>query len=132
MTRFGIKPPPSRRRAAIIWFAFVALLSHVLSPAVLMVAAGMLNPGGGIVKLTLCSAASENHVPGKAEPGFPVHHCDLCTVPTAELYRPQTEPAFVCEIAGAAYPRPCTNWSAAPLRHGQVQARGPPAVALIL
>jgi hypothetical protein len=122
-------PPRHNRGAVVIWLAFFALLSNVLLPARLLVAAGMLKADRDTIGSTLCSAASGRDLPGKAEPELPLHHCALCTVPAGELSRPQTGSVLRHEVAGASHPLLRSVSAAAPLRHGRVQARAPPVMA---
>jgi len=125
--RFGIKPRYNGRRACITSLAVLALLSHVLVPAVLMAAARALNPGAGSFRLTLCNATPQGDASGKAKPGLPAHHCALCPLPAADLYRPPTGLMPTSEGARGVYRRLAAEWPAPSLRHGQMQARAPPA-----
>jgi hypothetical protein len=129
MTRFGITALFNRRRVAVTWLAVLALLSHALVPAALMLAAGVLKPGVGSIRFALCSASPEHDNPGKAPPGLPTYHCALCTVSAADLCRPPTVLMPNIEIARTVYARLGTEWLVLPWRHGQVQARAPPVMA---
>jgi hypothetical protein len=119
----------SPSRAAVAWLAFVALLSNVLFAAALSMAAGLLDGGRDIFGLKLCSASPVRKLPGKDKPGLPLQHCALCAMSAPLPSRLQAGFALPDEVAEGAHPQLGTTWSAAPLRHGRVQARAPPPAA---
>jgi len=129
MMRLGIRLPSNRPCAAATWLAIFALLSQTLAPAALITASGVLAPGVASIRSTLCTASPERDSPGKTKPALPVHYCALCTVSTADLYRPPTGFTPNIEIAPTVYPLSGKERPVLRLRHGQMQARAPPVMA---
>jgi hypothetical protein len=115
-------------RAAVACLAVIALLFHTLLPAGLLIGTAMLNAAGA-AELTLCSAASDNDVPGQTKPGLPAHHCTLCTPPAAELSALPAGLIVSSEIGAAIYPRGGSDWILPAMRQGGMQARAPPVLA---
>jgi hypothetical protein len=116
-------------RAAVAWLAIIALLFHMLLPAGLLIGTAMLNPAGAAAKLTLCSAASDNDVPGQAKPGLSAHYCALCATPAAEESALPAGLIVNSEISAAIYPRGGSDWTLPVMRQCRMQARAPPALA---
>jgi hypothetical protein len=119
-----IAPWHGCRRAGATWLAFVALLGNVMLPAALSIIL-LKEPGRYIPGVALCGNWPGD-APGKVKPGLFVQHCALCTMPVAPLPR---SPGFAVpgEVAAESQPRPLTTVSVAPIRHGRMQARAPPA-----
>jgi hypothetical protein len=121
-----IAPLHGRARAAATWLAFVALWGNLLLPAALSIIV-LKEPGRDIAGVGICGQWPGD-APGKTKPGLVVQHCPLCTMPLAPLPR---SPGFAvpAEVAdGNRPPQPLTTVSVAPIRHGRMQARAPPAV----
>ena len=113
-----------RCRAAATWLGFVALLGNVLLPAALSIVV-LKEPGRDIPRVGLCGQ-SPGHAPGKLKPGLLVQHCPLCAVPAA----PPPPPLGLVvpgEVADQSRLQLLTTVSVAPIRHGRMQARAPPA-----
>src|SRR5262245_10152323 len=124
MRRFGLTSPCKRRRAAVMWLAACAMLSHALGPAALMAATGVVNPGAAAVKLTLCRASSQHETPGKPRPGLPAQHCAFCAVSETDLHPPQAALVPRREVARTVYARLAQNGRSLP--RGTVRCkRGP-------
>jgi hypothetical protein len=119
----------SPSRAAGASLAFVALLSNVLFAAALSIAADLVDGSRDTFGLKLCSASPVRKLPGKDKPGLPLRDCALCAMPAPLPSRPQASFALPDEVTDGPHPQLRTTWSAAPLRHGLVQARAPPPVA---
>jgi hypothetical protein len=125
MTQPPFDSAPLRRRAGATWLAFIALLGNILLPAALSNFV-LREPGRDIPGVGLCGHWPGD-APGKAKPGLLVQHCPLCTVPAAPLPRP---PSIVVpgKLADQSQLQPLTTVSIAAIRHGRMQARGPPSV----